>query len=58
MTKEKWLDVVDQENMKAQDAYPSHLSPETWYVAKKAILDLVKNVDEAVEVYNLENKVK
>jgi hypothetical protein len=58
MTKEKWLDAVDQENQKAQYAYPEYLSPENWHVAKKAIMDMVKSVDEATEVYNLENKVK
>jgi len=58
MTKEKWLDVVENENFKAQDKYPAYISPENWHVAKQAILDCVKNIDEATEVYNLENKVK
>jgi len=58
MTKEKWLNVVDQENMKAQDGSPAFLDPENWHIAKKQILNLIKNIDEATEVYNLENKVK
>lgn len=58
MTKEKWFDVVELTSAETQDRYPSHLTPETWHVAKKAIMDMVKSVDEATEVYNLENKVK
>jgi len=58
MTKNKWLDVVELENVETQNKYPSDLSPETWHVAKKAILDFVQAVDEATEVYNMENKGK
>lgn len=58
MTKNKWLDIVDTENEKAVNTHPEHLSPENWDTVRKSILNFVNVVDEATEVYNMENGKK
>lgn len=60
MTKDKWLDVIEQEHTKYEAVLRSidyELDPKNWPTVKNALIGLVKVVDEATEVYNTENKV-
>ena len=57
MTKEKWNEIVNFES-NALSVTTTFLgwAPLTWPERKKAYMKFVKAVDEATEVYNLENK--
>lgn len=60
MTKEKWLDVLEEfndESVKKHDK-AGELSPDTWAEHRSIALDLIKSVDKATEVYNMENTKK
>ena len=53
MNKEKYSKIAKEEFNKVplwEDA------PETWPEFKKVVLNFIDNMDEATEVYNMENK--
>ena len=54
MTKEKWAEIVSEE---VQKCYGT-IKMENWQEYRFKFLDFVKNVDEATEVYNMENTKK
>ena len=58
MTREKWLKIVDGKvnNYLSKTSYI--FTPETWPQYKKALLEYIETIDEATEVYNMENGVK
>ena len=54
MTEEKWIKILKEESMKT--AYYG-VTPENWNDEyRKIVLNFVKTMDEATEVYNMENK--
>ena len=60
MTKEKWADVSGKifadYTTKFMKLRGDRQSPEGWAEHRELIVTLVKEVDEATEVYNMENK--
>jgi hypothetical protein len=60
MTLKKWDDInFEACNKYEQEVFQmKHVTPENWDTAKAIVLAYVKTMDEATEVYNLENKVK
>ena len=53
MDKKKWNEIVDEE-LKPMNGTPVD-NPENWHENRKVILNFVKAIDEATEVYFLEN---
>jgi len=59
MTKEQWFDVLEQETSDFQDRIDVvDPSPEKWPVYRFELTQFLKKMDEATEVYNMENKGK
>ena len=59
MTLEKYLGVVDKfKNEFNVKAKPLDWNPEDWLEVRKLMSVFIKQVDEAHEVYESENKVK
>ena len=56
MTKEKWEDIVNDEYYKVLEI--ELCNPEDWKNWRTSLMNFVKTVDEATEVYNLENNIK
>lgn len=62
MNKNKWKEIYTEEFDEANDKIADILQgddiePETWTEVREVILEQVKAVDEATEVYNMENEV-
>jgi hypothetical protein len=58
MTKEKWREIVKEEQRKAETKAMGTATPEKWPVARESMLDYIAEIDKATEVYNLENTTK
>jgi len=58
MTTQKWLDNFNKEVRIYDSKFQSVVVPADWAKLKTNLTDLIKNIDESVEAYNLENKVK
>ena len=59
MNKEKWHEIHQEETLvKLKKMMTKEFTPENWQVYKKATLEYVSEMDEATEVYNMENKSK
>lgn len=58
MTKEKWQESFDKEWFKANIEAGKLMehNPENWEIYKDILLKFVKDVDQATEVYNMENR--
>lgn len=59
MNKNKWHEIFLEEiNTYQNDSISISVGPENWHEEKRKLLKFVKNVDQATEVYNLENDIK
>lgn len=59
MKKEKWQEVFSDAQDKVNDLEDLdfvEIEPEHWPVLREKVTTFVKEMDEATEVYNLENK--
>jgi hypothetical protein len=58
MNKNKWLEIYDEEMESMLKDYSGALfiTPETWPSSKNILLKFIKDVDDATEAYNMENK--
>lgn len=57
MTKEKWYEIFNEEYNKANECITSFgsPSPSNWKDIKNGMLLLIEGMDEATEVYEMEN---
>jgi hypothetical protein len=59
MNKEKWMEIYEEIINKTQlENGKTGLCPENWPKDKKLLNIFINEVDEATEVYNMENKGK
>ena len=59
MTKDKWTILYNESCDTAQlKANKFEIIPEQWNQLRAVYMELIHEIDEATEVYNLENKVK
>ena len=56
MTKEQRLELVKKE-FRAVTDIQNCVDLESWPTTRKAFLEYVRNVDEIIEIYNVENRV-
>ena len=57
MSKEKWLKIWNEETTYNRNM-PQVNSPEDWLAMKQGLVKVIKVMDEATEVYKMENKEK
>ena len=55
MTQDKWKDLYKASVETHIYSLHAAAAPDTWEQHKQAYLNLIKEVDESVEVYNMEN---
>ena len=59
MNKDKWNKIVSEEIFTYETATIGTMDgPEDWAEEKQKILKLVESIDQATEIYNLENNIK
>ena len=58
MTKEKWFKLYNEECDRHIRNRLSVKEPKDWAAIKDSFLNMIKNVDETTEVYEMENKEK
>lgn len=61
MTKEKWYEIFSMICANFQKKLwdlDGQVSAETWHIQKKFILQYIAEVDQATEVYEMENRSK
>ena len=59
MKSEKWMQIWLDENHEFYKVHDGHEpTPKTWPKLKEGLQVMIKNMDEATEVYNLENTPK
>ena len=57
MTKEKWIQINQKEFTKySRFQYFGLIEPDRWEANRKDMIAYIKAIDEATEVYNMENK--
>ena len=54
MTEEKWHIILEEERKVLRTIVNAR--PVNWSIVKTMYLDFIKAIDEATEVYNMENK--
>jgi len=60
MTKDKWEELVAKSNKDhvGRMMWFDDITPENWPECKSSVLKLVAEIDEAAEIYNMENTQK
>jgi len=56
MTKEKWEQINREESKRVKMMDSMKPNPENWKFRKSVLEDYIKAMDEATEVYEMENK--
>ncbi len=59
MTREKWMEIFSEESHEMMKAWTDcYNSPENWPTYREVVLSWIKGLDEAHEVYTMENQEK
>ncbi len=58
MDLKKYREIVDEELQKANHAITYTIVPSNWPSFRTILQEYIANIDEATEVYNMENAVK